>query len=121
MPKPTLETILSLEQNVWSALMSADVKADQQHLADNFLGVYSSGFATKQDHVNQLADGPTVLHYELTDARLKILSDSLALLSYKALWQRPNGTKDQLYISSIWEHQHGKWKNIFSQDTRADH
>ncbi len=112
--------ILTLEKTVWDALVNGDPATDRRMLADSFLGVYPSGFANKADHVSQLDDGPTVLSYTLTDARLRTLADGLALLAYRADFIRIDGRQDAMYITSIWEQQNGSWINIFSQDSAAD-
>ncbi len=120
----TIEQILHLERAVWSALASGDLEADARLLADDFLGVYSSGFAGKEAHTGQLQDGPTVAAYELSEARLLELSKDVVLLSYRANWVRQKGRGvgevETMYITSIWRHNDGEWKNIFSQDTRAE-
>lgn len=119
-----IEQFLQLEMEVWSALASGDIEADARLLADDFLGVYSSGFAGKEEHTGQLQDGPTVAAYELSEARLQELSKEVMLLSYRASWVRQKGRgvgeRETMYITSIWRHNDGEWKNIFSQDTRAE-
>ncbi len=120
----TIEQILQLERAVWSALASGDIAADARLLADDFLGVYSSGFAGKEEHTGQLQDGPTVVAYELSEARLQELSKDIVLLAYRANWVRQKGREagegETMYITSIWRRMDEEWKNIFSQDTRAE-
>lgn len=120
----TIEQILHFEKAVWSALASGDLEADARLLADDFLGVYSSGFAGKEAHTGQLKDGPTVAAYELSEARLLELSKDVVLLSYRANWVRQKGQGvgegETMYITSIWRRINGEWKNIFSQDTQAE-
>jgi hypothetical protein len=114
---------LELETRVWSALVSGDMAGDENLLADNFLGVYSSGMAGKAEHVGQLKDGPTVATYSLSDAGIKVLAEDVVLLAYLAHWTR--GEKDgvnkqeTMYVTSIWQQIDGVWLNVFSQDTQA--
>jgi uncharacterized protein (TIGR02246 family) len=119
----SVDEILDLERAVWSALVAGDAGADAELLADDFLGVYGSGFAGKAEHVGQLVRGPTVAAYDLSEATLVVLSDDLALLSYRARWsprrgERP-GPTETMYVTSIWRRTEGRWRNIFSQDTPA--
>ena len=110
--------LVELEKMVWDALVSGDSVADGLLLADDFLGVYETGFAGKENHVEQLINGPTIRHYELSDFTRKVLCSDTVLLSYKAEYSRP--ASDELkvmYVSSIWQRQTEKWLNIFSQDT----
>ena len=58
--KQDLAFFVELETRVWNALLRGDAAADESLLASSFLGVYGSGFASKQEHVGQLENGPTV-------------------------------------------------------------
>ena len=115
--------LVELEKMVWDALVSGDRVADGLLLADDFLGVYETGFAGKENHVEQLINGPTIRHYELSDFTRKVLCSDTVLLSYKAEYSRPASDElEVMYVSSIWQRQTGqrqteKWLNIFSQDT----
>jgi hypothetical protein len=109
---------IGLETEVWEALVNGDGEADGRLLSDDFLGVYTVGFADRAAHVAQLADGPTVTHYSLGAARLMVLSDDMVLLAYRAQFTRPGeDATESVLISSIWEKRKGTWVNIFSQDT----
>jgi hypothetical protein len=119
----TVEQFLQLEFEVWNALATGDAEADTRLLTDNFLGVYGSGFSGKNDHTDQLRDGPTVAHFDLSEARIQVLSEKVVLLSYRANWVRYENTSEDvtesMYVTSIWKNLDGAWKNIFSQDTPA--
>ena len=70
---PSLDQILSLEKQVWTALVEGNAQADRALLSPDFLGVYPTGFANRDDHVGQFADAPTMAQYELSDTRLRVL------------------------------------------------
>jgi len=113
--------LLDLEKRVWDALVSGDKTADSRLLSDEFVGVYPSGIEGKEDHCSQLDSGPTIKRYYLSDVSMKLLSNELALLYYRADFCRTSAGEESLeeimYISSIWQNQNGIWQNIFSQDT----
>ena len=71
---------LELETTVWQALVTGDRDVDSASLHDNFVGLYPTGYANKAEHVDQLADGPTVAEFLLEEARLIPVSDDAALL-----------------------------------------
>ncbi len=115
------EDFLALEKQVWTALVEGDPSADARLLSDDFLGVYESGFADKAEHVSQLQKGPSVLGYQLSEAKLKVYSADVVLLSYLARFTR-NTDPDRdskMYVTSIWQRIDGRWKSNFSQDTNA--
>ncbi len=115
---PSLDQILSLEKQVWTALVEGNAQADRALLSPDFLGVYPAGFANRDDHVGQFADAPTMAQYELSDTRLRVLSADVVLLSYRADYLRPEAQEwEAMLISSLWERRHDVWINSFSQDT----
>jgi hypothetical protein len=118
-----LDAFVELETKVWDALRRGDAEADAGLLAEDFLGVYTSGFADRSDHAGQLANGPTVAEFELREARLMVLSESDVLLSYRADWRRfstgERSPAESMYVSSLWSRRAGRWVNVFSQDSPA--
>lgn len=118
-----LHELVELESKVWDALRRGDAATDARLLAEDFLGVYPSGFADRSDHAAQLENGPTVADFELHDARLMVLSETDVLLAYRAEWHRlRNGTRgdhETMYVSSLWSRRAGRWVNVFSQDSPA--
>ena len=116
----TTDRILELETRVWEALATGDASADAALLADDFLGVYPTGFSGRDAHIGELADGPTVAGYTLHDARTLIVTDDDVLLAYRAEYRRrPDAEHETMYVSSLWSRRNGSWRNTFSQDTPA--
>lgn len=122
---PLLQELLEHEHRVWAALVAGDAAADAALLAADFVGLYPDGYAGRDDHAGQLANGPTVQDYTLSDARVIELAPDLAILAYLAEYSRPGGAKvERMWVSSTWrrvglEPQMG-WINLFSQDTPCD-
>jgi hypothetical protein len=116
-----LDACIELESEVWDALRRGDAEADARLLADDFLGVYPTGFADRSEHAGQLANGPTVSDFQLFEARLMVLSDNDVLLSYRADWHRFGSPEPSagasMYVSSLWSRRSGRWANVFSQDS----
>ena len=121
--RPTLQQLVALESQVWDAFVAGDADADARVLADNFIGVYSTGFASRAEHCAPLRNGPIAQRYEIRDPKILVLSDSLVMLLYLAVWERANAVlnsvAEKMYISSLWQRADGNWKNVFSQDTTA--
>jgi hypothetical protein len=120
---PTVEELVRLETQVWSALVVGDGDADRRLLSDDFIGVYPTGFSDRQGHVAQLADGPTVAWFEIAEPHLVAIADDAAILAYRARFRRTtaDGADDEeaMYVSSLWCRRGATWTNVFSQDTPA--
>ena len=115
-----MENLIDCETDVWQALVTGDQAQDEAALDEEFLGVYPDGFASKAEHVAQLAGGATVAGFELSDFHCMVLGDDHALLSYLASFTRTGNTKaEPMYVSSIWKRNAQTWINVFSQDTPA--
>lgn len=115
---PSIAEILDLEKQVWAALVAGDASADRALLSADFLGVYPSGFANRDDHVGQFADAPTMAEFRLSEEKLRVLTGDIVLFSYRADYLRPDATAwEAMLISSLWERRHNNWVNSFSQDT----
>lgn len=115
---PALAFFVALERRVWEALVTGDGEADAACLADDFVGVYPTGFAGRQAHSSQLASGPTVAEYELLRAGLLVIAPGHVMLSYLARYRRPAAESfEEMYVSSLWSQRGAAWLNVFSQDT----
>jgi hypothetical protein len=113
-----IDSLLALETAVWQALVDGNPDADRELLADDFVGLYPTGYATRQDHVAAIVDGPSVRHFDLTDVRMLAVSDEAALLLYRAAYERAGGREaEAMYVSSLWCRRGDRWLNVFSQDT----
>ncbi len=115
-----LADLEAAERQVWDALTTGDRDSDAALLDDGFVGIYPDGFAGKQAHADQLADGPTITAYELAGLRCMPLGSGHAVLAYQARFTRAGRREpEQMYVSSIWKRGPRGWVNLLSQDTPA--
>lgn len=115
-----IDHFLELERKVWRALVDGDARADRTLLSEDFVGVYASGFANRDDHVSQFVSAPTVSSYSIEQAQLIEVNGAAAMLCYLAVFQRPDDEVfHRMYVSSLWCERNGTWVNTFSQDTPA--
>jgi len=115
-----LTFFLALETRVWQALVDGDAASDAELLAPDFLGVYATGFSDRAGHVDQLAQGPSVARFDLSQARLVPLGTGRFLLAYFADFTRTGRDESEaMYVSSIWQQDGQTWRNTFSQDSNA--
>ena len=118
MTTPPLDVFVALERDVWEALVAGDAEADRGLLADDFVGVYPTGFAGRDEHAGQLAGGPTVATYSIDRTVLIPITGDAALVAYEARFRRTaDADLETMYVSSLWCRRDGRWVNTFSQDT----
>lgn len=113
----SVDFFVGLETNVWEALCAGDPVEDRTQLSDDFLGVYPTGYADASDHAGELADGATVVSYEIIAPRIRVFTPDHVLLAYEAAYQRPRATPERMFVSSVWSRRDDGWVNVFSQDT----
>ena len=94
-----LETIWACERQVWTALERGDARADRAALSPDFLGVYPDGFAGREDHVAQLAAGPSVAPWDMSQPRCR--------------------AEEAMSVSSLRQRTPDGWIDVSSQDTPA--
>jgi hypothetical protein len=112
------KAIRAAERAVWQALITGDAAGDAALLSDDFLGVYPDGFAGREAHAAQLASGPSISSYRLSDEHLRALGTDHVLYAYRAEYRRAGSAMDEvMLVSSIWQRCGAGWVNIFSQDT----
>jgi len=114
-----IEDLVALESRVWRALRDGDGDADRTLLAEDFLGVYPTGFSDRAGHVGQLAKGPTVATFEICNPQMLIVGDYHVMLAYRAEFCRPGEASqpETMFVSSLWARRNGRWENRFSQDS----
>jgi hypothetical protein len=119
-PEELTDFALGLESGVWQALMDGDPDVDRALLSEDFLGVYPTGFANRDEHAEQLRDGPTVVEYQIHSPLAVAVADDLIQFAYDARYRRTTGGDlDRMYVMSLWAKRDGAWVNTFSQDTPA--
>ena len=116
---PSEAELLAAETAVWEALRAGDQAADHALLAEDFLGVYPTGFVTREDHVAELEDGPTVAAFTILETRTMVTGEDSALIAYRVRFRAPEGAEPITWmVSSLWRRTaDGSLVNVFSQDT----
>lgn len=119
---PTDAELLAAETAVWEALRAGDQEADRALLAPDFLGVYPTGFIGRDDHVAELADGPTVAEFDILATHTMVTGQDCALIAYRVRFSSTAGGEPlEWMVSSIWRREpDGSLVNTFSQDTPVE-
>jgi hypothetical protein len=100
-------------------LKAGDVEQFGNLTADGAIFVDAQGAASKTQVLKNVA-GFTLTEYQMDEVKFARISANAGLISYK-LTERGNSHRKafaaQVYVSSIWKEQQGKWVCVFSQET----
>jgi len=110
--------LLDLETQLHRQDVRADEAALRRLIAEDFYEFGVSGTVWTREAVIEALRGESFSTREVTDVRLTLLADDVALLTYRghrvATSQRP--ASDSLR-SSIWRLRDGRWQMQFHQGT----
>ncbi|MBB5572956.1 MULTISPECIES: DUF4440 domain-containing protein [Rhizobium] len=109
-----------LEERLFDPAVRASRPALEELLSAEFREIGSSGMLyTFGDIVDRLTEGePDGISRVLTGFELKMLSDTLALVTYRATLHYPDGRDVRTLRSSIWRLEAvERWRMLFHQGT----
>ena len=112
--------IFQLENDLLKSEIRKSPEKISELLADDFIEFTNSGieYHYKNNDVFQKQDDNRELLWQITDFKIKQLSDDCILATYKVIkHNETNESKKYSLRSSIWKSYCGKWKMIFHQGT----
>ena len=122
-PAGELAFFVTKEREDWEALKHKDKLAAARLLADDFTGLYNTGFSTKAEWIKQMDKQYTIDDYTIEDAKLLRPSPTTALLLYNSRCKGSGAWVEYCShisrISDLMVQRDGEWRDLFSQDTRA--
>ncbi len=87
-------------------------------LADGFREIGSSGQIYGKTEIIEQLRAEECPVWSLADFEVKVLSDTLALATYRAVRESAEGEVAQSLRSSLWERRDGRWQMLFHQGTK---
>ncbi len=110
--------LLLLEQSLLKPDTRKSIELLGNLLSDDFMEIGSSGMVyTKEDVIKAMLI-ETSVNFELEDFRVNLLSDEIALVTYKAVKSGPDVLENISSLrSSVWKLFNGSWKIVFHQGT----
>ena|SRR5215510_15760547 len=108
-----------LNQEYVAAFMNADVEWYRKHLADDFVCIESDGSVLqKHQFLANTAKGPDVADYQLEQVDVRVYGD-VGLVRATGLWTSKGGSVGLSRYLDVYVKQHGEWKTVSAQITRA--
>jgi len=112
--------LLALEHRFWEA--STDVDFYREHLADEAVLVFPYGVGALDKGMIAYtinASSEEWISHEFEEVQVVPIGDDAAVITYKAIGERPDDEPFEAYISSTYIRRNGRWLLVFHQQTLA--
>jgi len=118
-PDSDRRALEQLNQEYVAAFMNADVEWYRKHLADEFVCIDSDGSVLqKHQFLANTAKGPDVADYKLEHVDVRVYGE-VGLVRATGLWTSKSGSMGLSRYLDVYVKQHGEWKTVSAQITRA--
>lgn len=112
------DQLRNLEESLLRNAVRKNAAQVDELLAEDFREFGGSGRKYSKAEVMAHLQDEDYASLFLTEFELKVLSPSLALVTYRAIRNRRNDAPEQSWRSSLWELRDGRWQMLFHQGTK---
>ena len=118
---PTDE-ILRLVRMEWEAVKKKDRAALGALQAKDYFDFGSDGWVDRETGLNTgwMGNDGTLINFKIADARVTLLDDHTALMTYRGTYQAIDRGKPEngsAFYSDLFQKQNGEWHIVFTQDS----
>lgn len=114
-----VEVLRACEQKLCEVSTRKNAAVVSSMLAEDFQEFGSSGQVYSKDQVIAALQSESALQITMESFRAKLLTDEVALVTYRARKNDHKKSTAESLRSSIWIFQSGGWRMIFHQGTEA--
>ena len=113
------ETLRELEEKLQTPSVRKNAAAVSSMLTEEFREYGSSGrIFSKAETISALQQSESPVHFSMKDFQASLLSEKIALVTYRVIKNQPGSLLIESLRSSIWVFQEGRWQMHFHQGTR---
>lgn len=120
----TADIVTTKEKQKWESWAQKNTDFFKSSLAEDFVGVDSSGLTIKKLEIVEYVVEQNVNDYSINEVNVVALSENIALVTYRATqhytYKGQEGASN-VVVSSIWINRSGEWLNILHQETPVQH
>ena len=113
--------LVAQETRLIDALKNKDRQTLEDMLADQFYAIDMKYGRLETPELMAMLDKLTITGYDLSEVKALVITDDVAVLTYKYVWSGTDdgvGIKDATsYATSTWAKRDGQWKSVFYQET----
>ena len=110
--------LVERENAVWNAFKNKNAAEVWKLVSTDLVAVYPDGIYTFEMRLNSMSK-VTMKSFALGHFNVSMLSNDLAIVSYKAKVENEDGSARELNCGTVWRMQNGDWKAVFHSDMPA--
>ena len=114
-----VETLRRCEERLFESSVRKNAQIVASMLADEFQEFGSSGRVYSKDEIIAELQAESPRRITMRDFRARLLSNAIALVTYRSRRIEANGGTTESLRSSIWVLRDNQWKVLFHQGTKA--
>lgn len=111
------QTLRELEGRLQTESVRKDAGAVGALLADDFREFGSSGRIFNKSEIIAALQAERPFEIAMLDAEVTVLSEQVALLTYREVHQKEGSMPAESLRSSLWQFREGRWQMVFHQAT----
>ena len=111
------ETLVARETAVWNAFKNKNADEVKKLVSTDVVAVYSDGIYNFQQRLDGMSK-MTMKSFSLGNFNVSMVSNDVAIVSYKAKVQNQDGSSAELNCGTVWNLKNGEWKAVFHSDMK---
>lgn len=112
------QTLRELEEQLQKNSVRRNAAAVSSMLTDEFREYGSSGHIFSKAEIIRALQCESPAHFSMKDFQASLLSEEIALVTYRAIKDQPGSPVIESLRSSLWVFQEGRWQMHFHQGTK---
>ena len=112
------EMLVEREKAVWTAFRDKNVEQVKKLVSTDLIAVYPDGIYTFDMRLSSMSR-MTMKSFSLGNFNVSMLSNDIAMISYKAKVENTDGSANELNCGTVWKMQNGEWEAVFHSDMPA--
>ena len=112
------EALVVRETAVWNAFKDKNADEVKKLISTDVVAVYPDGIYNFQQRLDGMSK-MTMKSFSLGNFNVSMVSNDVAIVSYKAKVQNQDGSTAELNCGTVWNLRNGEWKAVFHADMAA--
>jgi len=112
------EALVVRETAVWNAFKDKNADEVKKLISTDVVAVYPDGIYNFQQRLDGMSK-MTMKSFSLGNFNVSMVSNDVAIVSYKAKVQNQGASSAELNCGTVWNLRNGEWKAVFHADMAA--